>query len=83
MLSSRDNKLIFLFVGVIYNINNMRCNIVMINKKYIYNYELANYFIQQGCKVIETGLNKNQNRIFWCFDYNEIQPAYIKWNNKE
>lgn len=53
----------------------------MSNKKYIYNYELANFFIQQGCKILETGLNKN--RIYWLFDYNEIQPAYEKWNSRK
>lgn len=52
----------------------------MSNKKYIYNYELANFFIQEGCKILETGLNKS--RIYWLFDYIEIQPAYEKWNNR-
>lgn len=55
----------------------------MNNKKYIYNYELANFFIKEGCKILETGLNKNQSRIYWLFDYNEIQPAYEKWNNRK
>ncbi len=55
----------------------------MSNKKYIYNHELANYFIQQGCKILETGLNRNQNKIYWCFDYFEIQPAYKIWNSRK
>lgn len=49
------------------------------NKKYIYNTELANTFIQDyGYRCIGTGFNAKSNRHYWIFDYYEVQPYYNK-----
>lgn len=53
----------------------------MKGKKFIYNWQLANFMIQEGVKCIETGCNKGE--IFWVFNYQECQDAYEKWNNKK
>ena len=45
------------------------------NKKFVYDYQLANVAIQMGIKCLETGKSP-QGNIFWVFDYYEIQPAY-------
>ena len=55
----------------------------MSNKKYIYNPEQANFFISEGVKCIEVGINHKTKRAFWVFDYYECQPAYKKWNTRE
>ena len=51
-------------------------------KKYIYKVERANDLIQYGCKCIETGFNAKQQKFFWVFDYNEVQPFYDELNKK-
>lgn len=45
-------------------------------KKYIYSVEQANEFIQRGYRCIETGFNAKQRKIFWAFDYAEVQDYY-------
>ena len=45
------------------------------NKKFVYNYQLANIAMKMGIKCLETGKSP-QGNIFFVFDYNEIQPAY-------
>ena len=50
------------------------------NKKYIYNPAQANFFINYGVQVLETGLHLKTKKIFWCFDYYACQEAYCRWN---
>ena len=45
-------------------------------KKYIYSVDRANEFIQRGYRCIETGFNAKQQRFFWTFNYDEVQPFY-------
>ena len=45
-------------------------------KKYIYSVARANEFMQRGYRCLETGFNAKQQRFFWVFDYNEVQPFY-------
>lgn len=55
----------------------------MNGKKYIYNHEQANFFMEFGCRCIGTGLHRKTNTIFWIFNYDECQPAYIEWLNRK
>ncbi len=52
----------------------------MSNKKYVYNMKQANFFMQEGVRCLGTGYNGNSKRVFYIFNYDEIQPAYEKWN---
>ena len=49
------------------------------NKKFIYNYQLANIAMKMGIKCLETGRSSKTGNIFYVFDYNEIQPVYEVW----
>lgn len=51
----------------------------MSNKKYIYNPEQANYYMEQGCFCIGTGIHSQTNKIFWLFRWDETQEAYQNW----
>jgi hypothetical protein len=55
----------------------------MNGKKYIYNSAQANFYIQEGCKCLETGKHHKTNKIFWVFDWSETQQAYAKWLIRE
>lgn len=54
------------------------------NKKvYIYNPNQVNYYIQNGMKVLGTGIHSRTKKTFWIFDFNETEEIYVKWiNNK-
>ncbi len=55
----------------------------MNNKKYIYNVKQADFFINEGVKLLGTGVHPTTKKIWWCFGYKECQEAYSKWNNRE
>lgn len=45
-------------------------------KKYIYSVDRANEFMQRGYRCIGTGFNAKQQRFYWIFNYDEVQPFY-------
>lgn len=45
-------------------------------KKYIYSVDRANEFMKRGYRCIETGFNARQQRFYWTFNYDEVQPFY-------
>ena len=49
-------------------------------KKYIYSVARAKEFMQRGYRCLETGFNAKQQRFFWVFDYQEVQPFYDEQN---
>ena len=51
-------------------------------KRYIYNWEQAQFFIQEGCKVIEIGKHKKTNNTYFVFYNGDIQEAFKKWNKR-
>lgn len=51
-------------------------------KKYIYNPEQANFFIQNGCLCTGTGINPSTGKVYWQFNYNDVQTAYQEWIEK-
>ena len=51
-------------------------------KLYIYNPEQAKFYINNGVRVINTGIHYKTKMTFWVFNYNEAQPAFIKWCNR-
>lgn len=54
----------------------------MSGKKFIYNPKQANFYIANGVKCIETGINPTTNKIFWVFRWNETEQAYKLWCNR-
>lgn len=53
------------------------------NKKYIYNYQQADFFIKQNVKCLGVGKHIKTEKIYFIFDYNECQNAYTKWNKQK
>lgn len=51
--------------------------------KYIYVAKFANYLIMQGAVCRGTGIHPRTHKVFWCFDYDEIQPIYEKISKGE
>ena len=51
----------------------------MSGKKYIYNVEMANFFMQEGVVCLGTGIHHTTMRVYYIFGYNECQEAYEKW----
>lgn len=52
------------------------------NYKYIYVAKFANYLMSQGIVCKGTGIHPKTKQVFWCFDYDEVQPIYEKINKK-
>lgn len=50
------------------------------NYKYVYSAKFANYLMLQGAVCKGTGVHPKTHKIFWCFDYDEVQPIYEKLN---
>ena len=61
------------------SINNQEEEL-MNGKKYIYNVEMANFFMQNGVVCLGTGIHRTTKRVYYIFGYNECQEAYEKWN---
>ena len=53
----------------------------MKNYKYIYDLAMANFFIRNGGICTGTGRNKENERIFWCFDAEQVKDIYPLWND--
>jgi len=52
------------------------------NMKYIYNVDQANYYINEGCRVLGTGRHNQTKNVFFIFGHDETQTAYEKWCKK-
>lgn len=50
------------------------------DKKFLYDIKMANFFMMNGAKCIGTGINKNTGNTFWCFEKESCQEAYKLWN---
>ena len=50
------------------------------NYKYIYDAKFANYLIINGVQCKGTGISRETGKVFWCFDYNDVQPYYKSSN---
>lgn len=60
--------------------NNIQEEELMNGKKYIYNVEMANFFMENGVTCLGTGIHRTTKRVYYIFGYNECQEAYEKWN---
>ncbi len=47
-----------------------------LNYKYIYVAKFANYLMTQGAVCRGTSIHPKTHKVFWCFDYDEVQPIY-------
>jgi len=50
--------------------------------KYIYNVDQADYYINEGCRVLGTGRHNQTKNVFFIFGHDETQTAYEKWCKK-
>lgn len=48
--------------------------------KYVYNIDCADYLIKHNAIPVGTGVNYKSKKVYICFDYNQCQEAYEKWN---
>ena len=55
----------------------------MSGKKYIYNPEQAQFFIDYGVECLEKGYNYKSKAHYWVFGYDECQEAYDVWNSRK
>lgn len=46
---------------------------------YIYNPLQAAFYINNGCKVIESSINPRTNKRFWAFIRSETNESYNEW----
>ena len=53
------------------------------NKKYIYNPKQAKFYINNGMKVLDTGIHNKTKKVFWVFDFNETKEVYVEWVNRQ
>lgn len=49
---------------------------------YLYNLEQVAFYLQQGCKPIDTGINPNTNKVWNKFYKDETEQAYSLWMNR-
>jgi hypothetical protein len=49
---------------------------------YIYNIEQARYYILNNVKLLDTGLNKRTNKVWYKFSYNDTLQVYADWCNR-
>jgi hypothetical protein len=52
------------------------------NYKYIYDMAMANFFILNGGICTGTGRSKENDKIFWCFDADQVKNIYPLWQKK-
>lgn len=47
--------------------------------RYVYNINMADFFMKKGLRCLSTGVNKNSKRTYWCFDYVDSQEYQKLW----
>ena len=52
-------------------------------KVYIYNPLQAQFYINNGMRVLDTGVHYKTKKIFWVFDFNETEEIYSEWVNRK
>lgn len=55
----------------------------MSNKVYIYNPLQAQFYINNGMRVLDTGVHYKTKKVFWVFDFNETEEIYSEWVTRE
>ena len=51
----------------------------MSGKVYIYNKKQKDFYIKEGCRLLDSDIHKVTKKIFWVFAYDEVQDAFEKW----
>ncbi len=49
---------------------------------FIYNPEQKDFYINEGCNLIDSDIHKKTKKQFWVFGFEDTQEAYTKWCNK-
>ena len=55
----------------------------MSNKVYIYNPKQASFYINNGMRVLNTGVHYKTKKVFWVFDIYETEAVYSEWCNRK
>jgi hypothetical protein len=51
------------------------------SKIYIYNFKQAEFYIKEGIKPLEININPKTRKIYFIFNREETNNAYMKWVN--
>lgn len=46
---------------------------------YIENGKQKNFYLKNGCEMLDANINSSTNRIYWKFARNETNKVYSKW----
>jgi len=49
---------------------------------YLYNPEQKDFYIDEGCNLIDSGVHSITKKTFWVFKYDDVQDAYNKWMSR-
>lgn len=50
---------------------------------YLYNIQQASFYMENGCKPVDTGINPNTKKIWYKFYKDETTEAYNLWMNRD
>ena len=50
---------------------------------FIYNPEQKDFYINEGCQLIDSDIHTTTKKTFWIFKYDEVQNAYKKWMDRK
>ena len=48
-------------------------------KVYIYNPLQASFYINNGMRVLNTGVHYKTKKVFWVFGFDETEGIYVEW----
>jgi hypothetical protein len=46
---------------------------------FIYNPLQKAYYIDEGCNLIDSDINKNTKKTYWVFKFDDVQETFKKW----
>ena len=50
---------------------------------YVYNPEQKEFYIDEGCNLVDSNIHKITKKVFWIFGYEDTQEVYKNWCEKE
>ncbi|AOY76895.1 hypothetical protein [Clostridium formicaceticum] len=46
---------------------------------FIYNPQQKDFYISEGCKLIDSDIHRTTKKQFWVFEFDDTEKAYSKW----
>lgn len=50
---------------------------------YIYNPEQKDFYIDEDCSLIDSGIHPKTKKTYWIFRYDDVQETYNKWMTRK